>query len=104
MLHLPTLWHLVRDRSCNIVMYSIFSLPEDEGERNQMLETAVKKGNIIHFVNEDLQLASADDLDEIKKYLAFAKYGQSRLPVGLPLSETTKAYFNTWANSLGRVS
>lgn len=104
MLHLPTLWHLVRDRSCNIVMYSIFSLPEDEGERNQMLETAVNKGNMIHFVNEDLQLTGADDMAEIKKYLSFSKYGQSRLPVGLPLSETTKAYFNTWANSLGRVS
>lgn len=104
MMHLPTLWNLVRDRSCNIVMYSIFSLPEDEGERNQMLETAVKKGNHIHFVNEDLQLTGADDMEEIKKYLAFSKYGQSRLPVGLPLSETTKTYFNTWANSLGRAS
>jgi sporadic carbohydrate cluster protein (TIGR04323 family) len=104
MIHLPTLWHLVRDRSCNIVMYSIFSLPEDEGERNQMLEAAADKGSIIHFVNEDLQLTDADDMKEIKKYLEFSKYGRSRLPIGLPLSETSKAYFNTWAASLGHMS
>ena len=35
MMHLPTLWHLVNDRECNIIMYSIFALPEDENDRNQ---------------------------------------------------------------------
>ena len=104
MMHLPTLWHLVKDRNCNIIMYSIFSLPEDEGERNQMLEDAAAKGNIIHFVNEDLQLVDADDKKEIKKYLEFSKYGRSRLPIGLPLSETTKSYFNNWYSSLRQLS
>lgn len=104
MMHLPTLWHLVRDRSCNIIMYSIFSLPEDESERNKMLELAVQRGNNIHFVNEDLQLTDQASIAEIKKYLDFSKYGNSRLPIGLPLSETTKAYFNKWSNSLNRVS
>jgi hypothetical protein len=92
---------LVRDRSCNIIMYSIFSLPEDEEMRNDMLETAMKRGNVLHFVNEDLQLADADDLKEIKNYLEFSKYGHSRAPIGLPLSETTKSYFDKWASSLG---
>ena len=101
MLHLPTLWHLVGDRVCNIIMYSIFSLPEDEETRNEMLDTALKRGNVIHFVNEDLQLTNAEDLKEIRKYLDFSRYGRSRAPIGLPLSETTKSYFNKWAGSLG---
>ena len=100
MMHLPTLWHLVQDRECNIIMYSIFALPEDENDRNRKLETAVKRGGVIHFVNEDLQLANADDLKEIKKYLEFSKYGKSRLPIGLPLSGLSKSYFDKWSASL----
>jgi sporadic carbohydrate cluster protein (TIGR04323 family) len=100
MMHLPTLWHLVNDRECNIIMYSIFALPEDEEDRNRMLETAVKRGGVIHFVNEDLQLANAEDLKEIKKYLEFSKYGRSRLPIGLPLSGLSKSYFDKWSASL----
>ena len=100
MLHCPTLLHLVEDRNANVVMYSIFALPETEAERNHILETALKRGNIIHFVNEDLQLANADDLATIKRYLAFSRYGHSRLPIGLPLSETTRDYFGKWSNSL----
>jgi len=39
---------------------------------------------------------NADDLATIKHYLAFAKFGHSRLPIGLPLSETTRDYFGKW--------
>jgi len=100
MLHCPTLLHLVEDRNANIVMYSIFALPEVEAERNHLLETALKRGNIIHFVNEDLQLVNADDLAAIKNYLSFAKFGHSRLPIGLPLSDTTRDYFGKWNESV----
>jgi sporadic carbohydrate cluster protein (TIGR04323 family) len=100
MLHCPTLCHLIEDRNANTVMYSIFALPEEEEERNRLLEIAVKRGNIIHFVNEDLQLANADDLKTIKGYLEFSKYGKSRLPIGLPLSGQTKSYFEKWGASL----
>jgi sporadic carbohydrate cluster protein (TIGR04323 family) len=102
MMHLPTLWHLVQDRDCNIIMYSIFALPEDEDARNQMLEAKVKRGGVIHFVNEDLQLTNADDLKEIKRYLEFSKYGKSRLPIGLPLSGLSKSYFDKWSASLAQ--
>ena len=102
MLHCPTLLHLVEDRNANIVMYSIFALPEVEADRNHILETALKRGNIIHFVNEDLQLASAEALETIKRYLAFSRYGHSRLPIGLPLSETTRDYFSKWSASLAQ--
>jgi len=102
MLHLPTLWHLVEKRNCNVVMYSIFALPEDEGERNRLLDAALKKGMIIHFVNEDLALTGPDDMKSIKQYLEFAKYGASRLPIGLPLSNLSKSYFNKWSASLAQ--
>ena len=65
-----------------------------------MLETALRRGNIIHFVNEDLQLVTADDLVTIRKYLECYRYGRSRLPIGLPLSDLTKAYFNKWSASV----
>jgi len=84
------------------VMYSIFALPEDEADRNRMLETALSRGNIIHFVNEDLQLVTPDDLATIKKYLEFSHYGESRLPIGLPLSDLTKAYFSKWSESIAQ--
>jgi sporadic carbohydrate cluster protein (TIGR04323 family) len=102
MLHCPTLWHLVEDRNANIVMYSIFALPEEELDRNRLLDTALKRGNIIHFVNEDLQLATGEDLKTIKNYLEFSKYGRSRLPIGLPLSDLSKAYFDKWSTSLAQ--
>ena len=100
MLHCPTLIHLIEERNANTVMYSIFALPEEEAERNRLLEIAVKRGNIIHFVNEDLQLTNSDDLETIKSYLSFSKYGHSRLPIGLPISGQTKAYFDKWGASL----
>ncbi len=100
MLHLPTLWHIVEHRNVNVIMYSIFALPEEEADRNRMLEAALKKGMIMHFVNEDLALTSADDLKTIKDYLEFSKYGKSRLPIGLPLSDLSKEYFGKWSASM----
>ena len=41
-----------------------------------------------------------DDLKTIKQYLDFSKYGRSRLPIGLPLSDTTKTFFKKWSASL----
>jgi sporadic carbohydrate cluster protein (TIGR04323 family) len=100
MLHLPTLWHIVEHRNVNVVMYSIFALPEEEDDRNRLLETALAKGMILHFVNEGLSLTSAEDLRQIRAYLEFSKYGKSRLPIGLPLSDLSKGYFSKWSNSL----
>ena len=41
-------------------------------------------------------------MESIKGYLEFAKYGASRLPIGLPLSGQTKAYFDKWGASLAQ--
>jgi sporadic carbohydrate cluster protein (TIGR04323 family) len=100
MLHCPTLWHLVESRNANIIMYSIFALPEEQPDRNRMLETALGRANIIHFVNEDLQLVTPDDLVTIRNYLEFSRYGRSRVPIGMPFSDLTRAYFDKWGGAL----
>ena len=94
--------NLVEQRECNIVMYSIFALPEDEATATTARDGGEARA-IIHFVNEDLQLASADDLKTIKRYLEFSKYGKSRLPIGLPLTASSKLYFDKWAGSLAQI-
>ena len=104
MLHLPTLQYLIEKRDCNVVMYSIFALPEDKLDRDHMLDQAQQRGAIIHFVNENLTITGPGDVETIKKYLDFAKYGRSRLPIGLPLSNHSKSYFNKWADSLAAYS
>jgi sporadic carbohydrate cluster protein (TIGR04323 family) len=100
MMHLPTLCNVIETRNANVVMFSIFALPEEEAERNRLLELALSKGNLVHFVNEGLALTDEHDLEEIKRYLAFAKYGESFLPIGLPVSELTRDYFDKWSRSL----
>jgi hypothetical protein len=65
-----------------------------------MLDIAFERGNIIHFVNEDLAIATEEDLREVKTYLEFSKYGKSRLPIGLPLSQLTRDYFSKWKDVL----
>ena len=99
MIHVPTLSHVVKSLKCNLIMYSIFALPEDEETRNSLLAEAVKNGLIIHFVNEGLVLASEKDLDNINRYLKFSKYGHSRMPIGLPLSDHSKKMFSHWVSS-----
>jgi sporadic carbohydrate cluster protein (TIGR04323 family) len=95
--HMPTLWHIVEARKTNIVMYSIFALSENAADRKRFLDAVVKNGLILHFVNEDFQVVTAEDAAMIEKYLEFAKYGQSRMPIGLPLGEHSKAMFTQWA-------
>jgi len=96
MTHLPTLWHIVEKRKTNVVMYSIFSLREDGADRKKFFDAVLREGVFIHFANEDLQIANQDDVDLIEGYLQFAKFGKSRIPIGLPLSEHSKAMFQHW--------
>jgi sporadic carbohydrate cluster protein (TIGR04323 family) len=94
--HLPTLWHIVETRKCNLVMYSIFALSEDEKERARFFDIVLANGIFIHFANEDLQIATRDDVDMVESYLKFAKFGHSRMPIGLPLSQHSKTMFTHW--------
>lgn len=98
MAHMPTLSHIIHSLNCNLVMYSIFALPEEEEYRNALLAIAMDRGCVIHFVNEDLVLRSKKDFQLIDRYLKFARYGDSLMPIGLPISEHSKRMFNRWAN------
>jgi sporadic carbohydrate cluster protein (TIGR04323 family) len=97
--HLPTLWHIVDTRKCNIIMYSIFALSEDAQERRRFLEATIAEGLMIHFVNEDLQMVTKEDVQMVEDYLRFAKFGHSRMPIGLPLSDHSKRLFTQWAEA-----
>jgi sporadic carbohydrate cluster protein (TIGR04323 family) len=94
--HLPTLAHIVQNLNANLLMYSIFALPEDETYRNNLLEIALERGVIVRFVNEDLTLATAQDLKTINSYLQFSRYGDSMMPIGLPLSQHARQMFRRW--------
>jgi hypothetical protein len=50
----------------------------------------------MRFVNEDLVLASDRDLVTINRYLEFAKFGRSRMPIGLPLSGRGERMLSRW--------
>ena len=94
--HLPTLDHVIRNLKCNPILYSIFALPEDDEPRNDLLRAALRNGLIMRFVNEDLVLASDRDLVTINRYLEFAKFGRSRMPIGLPLSGRGERMLSRW--------
>ena len=54
----------------------------------------------INATDEDLAQVTEDDLEIIKRYLDFVNYGNSRLPIRLPISQTSHAYFNKWTASI----
>ena len=48
------------------------------------------------------KLARSTTIPVASGELEFSKYGRSILPIGLPLSDTTKGYFNKWSASLAK--
>ncbi len=76
MTHLPTLMHIVENLKCNVVLYSVFALPEDRAFRKRILDVALKNKVILHFVNEDVQIADETGRRKVEGLLSFAKYGQ----------------------------
>ena len=74
--HLPTLMHIVEELGCNVILYSIYALPEDAAQRGRIFDAARRKGVHLYFVNEDLALAGDEDRARIEDFLAFAKYGR----------------------------
>ncbi|TNF36179.1 MAG: hypothetical protein EP329_05460 [Deltaproteobacteria bacterium] len=75
MKHLPTLWHAATTLAANVVMYSVFALPEAPEERRRLLEAFLAQRAVVHFVNEDLRLVDAADLADVEALCAFARYG-----------------------------
>ena len=94
--HMPTLSHLVKNAKTNAVIYSIFALPEDKSDRDLLLRSVLDNGNTMHFVNEGLVLQTEEDLQTINRYLDFSKYGHSRMPIGLPVTNRSKSMLEGW--------
>jgi len=69
---MPGLEFYIKERPEGIVMSSIFSLPDDNARRNEILELALNCGVELHFANELCSLRSRDDLDRIQTYINFA--------------------------------
>ena len=69
---MPILEKLIRDGVPGIVMGSIWSLPDADQRRREILELALATGTEMHFVNEYLVLQDRSDLDLIETYRTFA--------------------------------
>jgi sporadic carbohydrate cluster protein (TIGR04323 family) len=69
---MPILEKLIQDGVPGIVMGSIWSLPDDDQRRREILELALSTGTEMHFANEYLILRDRDDLDLIETYRTFA--------------------------------
>ncbi len=74
--HLPTLMHIIDELGCNVILYSIYALPEAVAHREKIFAAARRKGVHLYFVNEDLALAGQQDRERIEEFLSFAKYGE----------------------------
>ena len=66
--HQPNLQFLTRDID-NIVMLSIYCLPDDVQDRQKIYETALSNNCTLHFAQEDIIINSQDDIDLIEQYL-----------------------------------
>ena len=74
MRHLPTMKYVVSVIQSNLIIYSIYALPRDEIYRRDILETAVKNGLNLHFVNENLVIQNEADMEHVEDVLKFARY------------------------------
>ena len=55
----------------NIVMLSIYCLPDNVEDRQKIYETAIGNNCQLHFAQEDIIINSQDDIDLIEKYLTW---------------------------------
>ena len=73
LLHCPILMSLLRkDQADEVILYSIFSLPEDESHRRALLDAALENGITLHFVNELLVMRNDADRDVIERTRTFS--------------------------------
>ena len=69
---MPILEKLIQDGVPGIVIGSIYSLPDDDDRRREILELALETKTEMHFVNEYLVLQNQADLNLIETYRTFA--------------------------------
>lgn len=71
---LPNFEKFIKSRKQDgIVLMSIWSLPDDEQRRDELLQIAFDNKVELHFANENLVLKNENDLNYIKKVLSFSK-------------------------------
>jgi sporadic carbohydrate cluster protein (TIGR04323 family) len=68
----PSLQHFINQKPDGIVLLSIFSLPDDENMRTNILNLALQNNVELHFANEYLSLKTHDDMKLIQDYLNFS--------------------------------
>ena len=74
MSHMPTMKYAVNEIKCNVLMYSIYSLPRNKQDRDEITDAAIRNGLNLHFVNEGLCIQNKEDQKHIEDVLAFAHY------------------------------
>ena len=68
--HLPNLQFLTNNID-NIVLLSIYCLPDDVEDRQKIYEIALSNNCQLHFAQEDIIINNQDDIDLIEKYLTW---------------------------------
>jgi sporadic carbohydrate cluster protein (TIGR04323 family) len=69
---LPSLEHFIREKPDGIVLCSMYSLPDQQHRRTELLQLALDLGVELHFANELCSLKSLSDLHKLETYLNFA--------------------------------
>ena len=71
--HLPTLLKILeQDRPADVLLYSVYALPDAPADRQVVLDQAVSNGITLHFANEDRRVTSVADAAAIEQILTFA--------------------------------
>lgn len=73
--HLPTLRHVVHELGCNVILYSIYSLPEVTAVREEILEATLARGLALYFANEGIVVSNAEQRAHLEELLGFARHG-----------------------------
>lgn len=72
--YLPTLQHIIKqDRPNEIVLYSVYSLPDNRELRDKILDLSLEYGVKLHFANEDFRFTSERDRKWIDEVLSFGE-------------------------------
>ena len=68
---------ITNDKPDALLMFSIYSLPDNKEKRNKLLQLFVDNNVEVHFVNENLILKDINDLEKIKKVRKFTENNTS---------------------------
>ena len=68
----PSLEYFIRQQPDGIVLFSMYSLPDDVYRRRELLQLAIDLGVELHFANELCSLKTTNDLERIETYVNFA--------------------------------